>query len=163
MKKFLNNKIPKGKGFSSGFTIVELLVAIGIASTLLGFTTINLMGAQRTAITTSAAESLIADVKKQQVRAMNGVSGSSGVHFESDGYTLFQGTAFDPNNPLNLFVELSGNLVSSTFPNNTLVFLPISGEIDNFSETANTIVLQASGGSGQIITVNRYGVITGVE
>ena len=144
-----------------GFTLIELVVVMGIFTTLLGISTINLSGAQLRSSLNSAVEVFVTDLKSQQLRSMvgeddgGGSAQSYGVHFESDSYTLFEGVAYSPVDPNNFQVNLPGN--TEFFPiNSDLIFAIGSGEIA--SDTIVTI-RRNSGGGQKEININRYGVV----
>lgn len=145
-----------------GFTLIEILLVISITGILFGLTTIGLIKAQSTTSVRASEEMLIADLKSQQAKAMNGTdnAGSFGVHFSSNNtYTLFQGVNFDPDSPANSPVSVDGNISIS---GNDIIFLPVSGAVKDFLETAvpTIIVTNATGSEQKTIKLNRYGVIT---
>ena len=54
--------------------------------------------------------------------------------------------------------------LTSTFPNNQILFEKGSGEVVGFSPSANTITLtDEDTGETTVITINKYGVITSVN
>jgi type II secretory pathway pseudopilin PulG len=156
---------------SRGFTILELLVIMGITSILVGIVTINLLKVQHNTSVSSAVDTLIADIKGQQIKAMNGAQASSngdyGIYFDPTHtkYILFHGTTYVPADSSNFPVVLESSIsVSSTFPNSIVVFSKPSGEVANFLSPNNTITLTNTAGSEQaVITVNRYGVVTQIQ
>jgi prepilin-type N-terminal cleavage/methylation domain-containing protein len=140
-----------------GFTLVELLLAIGIAGILLSLTTIGLLNAQRTTSLVTAEESLIADIKSQQIKAMNGIQGSGnfGIHFASTNtYTLFQGSTFGGASSTSP-VSLDDNI---TLSGSDVIFSKVSGEI---TTPATITVTNTANGTSKTIQMNKYGVITG--
>ena len=150
----------------AGFTLVELLISIGIASLLLGLTTINLLNVQHNTSLTAALEKLNADMKSQQIKAMNGAGGggSFGVHLASNTYILFRGASYNPNDTTNSPVSLDSNiLLSSTFSGDTIVFDQRTGEVCPLT-CANTITVRNTSGLEQkTITLNRYGITTDIH
>ncbi len=153
--------------FRKGFTLIELLVAIGIFSTLIGITSISLFSAQRKSYLSASVDIFIADLKSQQLRAMVGEEDSSGnaadygVHFETTTYTQFRSTYGTSN----FVFSLPGSTrVITTFPSAQIIFLKGSGEISGYSDGLNTVTFQdTNDGSQKIVTINRYGVVTGVN
>lgn len=147
----------------NGFTLIELLLAMSIIGILFGLTTINLLGAYRSTSVATSEEMLIADLKSQQAKAMNGTDsgGSFGVHFSipaDNTYTLFQGPSFDSTSLTNSPVSVSDSI---SFSGSDVVFLPVTGEVYDFDATPPTItVVDTTGGSGpKTIQLNRYGVV----
>ena len=155
----------------SGFTFIELIVAMGVFATLVGLATVHLLGGQRTSSLTATTDTLIADIKEQQIKAITGdtAAGSQssyGVYFGPGQYVLFAGGTYNPTDSTNAVIPLDSNVVfaSINFPNTSVVFASGSGEIVNFSSQAHTVtLLQVHSGEGKTIDINRYGVITSVN
>jgi type II secretory pathway pseudopilin PulG len=149
-----------------GFSLAELVLALGILSIIFGFIIINLGRVTRTTSVLTSAEVLISDLRIQQEKAMNGVnsdtsSSSFGIFFEEDQYTLFTGSVYSASDPANAVVVLPENItISNTaFPQDTIVFDARSGEVNAYSESQNSVTLSNSMGIEQkTVTVNKYGV-----
>jgi prepilin-type N-terminal cleavage/methylation domain-containing protein len=149
-----------------GFTIVELIITMGIFAIITSFVTINLLSAQHSATINTTTTTLIADLKQQQTKAMVGdTEGRSstdqyGIHFDTDKYVLFHGT-YNEGDSTNFEVKLEGSL---SFTNITglgnIIFSKGSGE----SYGLSSIVLSDSTTNRQkTITINVYGVISNVD
>lgn len=157
----------KNEKRQSGYTLIELIVVMGILTVLFGFTTINLGGVTRLTSVNETVDMLIADIRNQQAKAMtgsgDGTSGSSyGIYFQTDRYTLFRGTTYSSQNTTNFTVELDQNLnfVNDTFPNSTLIFLQTSGEISGYAAGNATIAIGNTAGNEQkTIRVNQLGTV----
>jgi type II secretory pathway pseudopilin PulG len=149
---------------SGGFTLVELLIIIGLFTILSSFAVINLIRPQTKANLDSTLTPLISDVKEQQLKAMIGDGGGAsasayGIYFESNKYTLFKGSSYTPGDANNFVVSTQGNTtISDTFVSNQVVFGQRSGEVVSFSASGNTITLTSSGDS-KTITVNALGSV----
>lgn len=155
-----------------GFTLVELIIVMGIILMLSGFATLNLVKQQETTSVNSSVDVLVSDMGSQQTKAMAGVKGdlsnntSFGIYFQSDRYVLFRGTTFSPTDSANFTVLLDENIVFSDikFPNNTIVFRVRLGEVSGFTAGSNSITIQnISGLEEKTVTVNRYGVVTNIN
>lgn len=155
-----------------GFTLPELMIVFGITSMLFGIVTFNFIRFQGSTSKQSNINVLISDMKSQQLKAMLGntegrsANDSYGIYFLSDKYILFHGTSYDSLDNANFPVDLPPdiNIQSTTFPDNTIVFTKISGEIFGFSEGANTITIRALNiNEDSVVSLNRYGVITGTN
>lgn len=147
-----------------GFTLIELIVVLGVLSTLTGLSYLTLFGRIQQTDVTSVVVSLIADLRSQQVRAMSGEqtngSGSYGAHLDTNQYVIFSGSTYSANDPRNTAFPVSGAHLSTTFAGGHVVFSPGSGEITGFSPSANAItVTSVEGGSAKTIRLNRYGVV----
>ncbi len=157
----------KNKRRQSGYTLIELIIVMGILIILFGFTTINLSGVARLTSTSEAVDLLTADIRSQQTKAMtgsgDGTSGSSyGIYFQTDRYTLFRGATYSSQNTTNFTVELDQNLnlANDTFPNSTLIFLQSSGEISGYAAGNSTITIENTAGNEQkTIRVNQLGTV----
>lgn len=144
---------------NAGYTLVELLMAMTIIGILFGLTTISLVNVQRSTSVAASKEMLIADLKSQQTKAMNGTEGGGGfgVHFDSNNtYTLFQGTIFNPASTTNSPVSVDDNI---SFSGNDIVFSSVNGEIQGFSTPPTITVANTAGPEQRIIRLNRYGVV----
>jgi prepilin-type N-terminal cleavage/methylation domain-containing protein len=116
---------------SNGFTLIEILLTISlftIATTLL---LVNITRPKGIADIQSTENLIYAGIKEAQSQAMAGPTGSYGVHFEQDRFTLFEGSTYSPGDPNNLETTLNTNLTieSISFPGGDLVFTQISGEV----------------------------------
>jgi|SRR3990167_10250334 len=154
-----------------GFTLVELSIVFAIIAFLFGFITFNLANVQKTTSINTAIDKLVSDIKSQQIKAMagsgsNGTGQSFGIYFQPDRYTLFVGTTYSSTNSSNFIIILDSSIefTDSTLPNNSLVFLRQSGELNGFTDGMNTIAIQNIQGSGKkTITVNKYGAIIRID
>lgn len=154
-----------------GFTFAELIVVLGIGVILFGITSITLFRAQRSTKLTATTQTLISDLNRQQSKAMVGategreVSDSYGVYVSINSYMLFHGSSYVAGDPANFTVSLdAGTTITTTLPGSTVVFSKGSGGLSAFVSGANTITLTSvDGNDHQTITLNRYGVIVGVN
>lgn len=135
-----------------GFTLIELLLVMGVFAVLSAFAVISLNRPQTQSALDGTAYTLIADLKNEQLKAMTRSSGSFGLQFNAQSYTLLND---------NFTVTLDTNLsLSTTFPSSQLVFSRLSGEVSGFVNGSNTITLTNTASSeSKTITVNRLGVI----
>ena len=152
----------------AGFTIIELLLTLGIIALLSTFTTVALIRPQIKASVDTTATTLVADVKQQQLKAMVGdsedlaSSQTFGIYFEGNRYTLFRGSTYVAGDPNNFIVNLDTNIniTDITFLGNTLVFNKRSGEVAGFLPGQNSLVVKSTISSEQkTVTINRYGAI----
>ena len=155
--------------FQKGFTLVELLVVMGIIATLIGLSTVSLLRTQHNATVSSAVDQLVSDLRVQQTKAMTGSkdttgnSNSYGIHINANSYTLFQGIT-DPGDATNFAVNLEGITFTTNLPSNINVFARQSGRFSNYVSGTYTITVANSYGTEQkILTVNKYGVITNIQ
>lgn len=150
--------------FSRGVTLIELIIVLSIMITLLGVAVIGLSSVQRTASIDTASESLIADLREQQIKAMNGATGgdssahSFSVHFDSSQYVLFRGTIYSSSDASNYIVTL--NNLRFENPGTDVVFSKRTGEIG-----APLIIDLRDIPTNKLrrIHLNKYGVVNQVE
>lgn len=155
----------------SGVTLIEVLVVIGILLTLIGMASISFLPFRSKSTLDTAITTLISDTKSQQIKAVagdtegRGTNDNYGIHFETNSYTLFHGSIFNPLDSSNFTVALNDGIqLESTFPSSQIIFSIKSGEIISFSETQNSVTLEDTvEGSSKTVNVNRYGVITSVN
>ncbi len=146
-----------------GYTLVEMIVVLGILAVLMSLASINLIGVQRKSYLDKSLEILLSDMKHQQAKAMHqqGLDEHTfGIYFGESEYVLFQGNAYDAQDPTNFTVPLEGELIFSnvTFANSELIFESGSGEIRDFIEGNSTIIIFESTNSVEI-TLNKFGVV----
>ncbi len=154
-----------------GFTMTEIIVALAVTVMLFGFTTVRLLNVQEKPQLSTVVDTLISDLKSQQLRAMTGDSGggssnlSYGIIFSQSGYTLFRGSIFSPSDSYDFTVNvLSPITITTTLPGGSIVFDKGGGEVVNYSSNGNTITVTNSANSEKkTITVNSLGNITGVQ
>lgn len=150
-----------------GFTLTELMVVLGIMAALLSLVTINLLKPQVTTSTTGAVNSLVADLRQQQIKAMMGegapgVASASGVFFDSTSYTLFSGDSYSPNDVNNYRVDLATNMEFSdvTLPGSSVIFALLSGEIVGFTQGATSVKIgHDASADKKTVELNKYGVV----
>lgn len=151
----------------SGFTLIELIIVIGIVAVLLTITTVSLLSVQTHASLNTVSAQVLTDIKSQQLKTMTGETEGSGtisaygIYFQSTGYVLFRGSAYSPADPANFVITLDSPVTLSTaFPSSTLVFTPGSGEITGYSPGLDYVTLTGVTSSEvKTLQFNRYGVL----
>jgi type II secretory pathway pseudopilin PulG len=155
-----------------GFTIVELLVCIGVIVAIMTLVLPNMLTPQRQSAFAETITSLASDLREQQLKAMlrdgsvPGNPGCYGIYFDTHRYVLFRGTAYSPSATDNFAIDLDPqiNFTNISFPNSQIVFNPGSGEAGNFiSDTYTVTIGDASENISNIITVNSYGTATQIN
>ena len=153
---------------SSGFTLVELLLVMGIIGILISISSLLLLNLIPKASFTTQSEVLISQIRQQQLKAMTGYtegfdeSDYYGIHFQDHSYSIFKGQDYDPQDPNNYVVGVEEpNQLSTTFPNQQVIFIPGSGEIFGYLFGQNSITLSNSNTKESLtISLNKYGVTT---
>ncbi|HSW80200.1 MAG TPA: prepilin-type N-terminal cleavage/methylation domain-containing protein [Candidatus Saccharimonadales bacterium] len=149
----------------SGFTLIEFLVVIAISAILLALLTLNLGKVQETSSVTSSADTLMNDIKSQQIMAMAGDKGSAssqqpqGLHIQSNSYVLYAGSSYNSGDTNNFTINISPYTISTTFPSSNLLFQKGDGMVSGFTAGSNTITITRYG-SSKTITVDKYGALS---
>jgi prepilin-type N-terminal cleavage/methylation domain-containing protein len=150
----------------SGFTLVELLVVVAIIAVLFGISVVSLGQPQSNTNAQDATETLVADIKNQQLFAMVGTTGTAaaqqpaGLFIQSGQYTLYTGASFVGSDNYNYVVTApTSTTFSTTFPSGLLLFNKGAGDINGFVNGSNTITITTPGRT-RTITINRYGAVT---
>jgi len=132
-------------------TISELIVVMAISLTLFAIGGVAFIKPQQKANIDSVVNTLIADIKSQQTKAMLGDTNSDyTIHFEVDSYTLD-----------NFTVSLDTNvkITNISFSNQDLIFQKGSGEV-NFVSGQNSLTIENESGDGSVqISINKYGAV----
>lgn len=151
---------------TQGFTLIEILVVLGLVAILFGLSAINLGQPQTTASLDRTLDALLADIKGQQILAMSGDGAGTtsqqphGLYIGAASFTLFAGNVYDAGDTRNFTENVASNVsLSTTLPGNALLFAKGTGEVNGFTTGNNTITL-ASGTQTRVITINRLGAIT---
>ena len=96
-----------GVFFSHGFTLIELIISIGIIGMLSTITIVNFKAAQRSREIKNVAETLVSDLRRAQAMTLSGsrlsdgriARGGYGIFFDpsASSYTLFAEKPFCPD------------------------------------------------------------------
>ena len=123
-----------------GFTLVELVVTIGIFAILATLSSVNFFSTYSQSNLGAAEDVLIADIKTAQSNAMAGAS---------------EVTWDQSITPLPSEITLT-----TTFPCSHIIFAPVSGEILGYVSGQDTITL-TSGTDTRTLRLNQYGTLIG--
>jgi len=145
-----------------GFTLIEMIVVMAVGVVIITTTTVLLLSGQRQVVKLSAEEQILSDIRSAQVKAMTGNSGGGayGIYFGTDAYTLFKGVSYNASDPINFVVTLDNNVnLTTTFAGSNVVFLAVSGEINNYVSGADTVtIIDSTDNTERVIHFNKYGV-----
>lgn len=150
----------------AGFTLIEVVLTVALVGGLCAISFVSLGKPQTTASLSGAVDTLVADLKSQQLLAMTGNQGGAssaqpqGIFIQSNQYTLFAGTAYDSQDEHNFTLTPGQGLsFSTTFEDSAVSFVKGSGEVEGFVDGDNTITVQKNGDS-RTVTLNRFGMVT---
>lgn len=149
------------KGFiaSAGFTLVELLVSIGILVIIFAIVSINISPIPSNTLQNASLDTLVSDIRSQQTLAMT-TGSPHGIHFESGNYTLFSGATYTQGSVGNFVINLDSGIVLTnlTFPNSTVVFLAGSGDISGYIPNQDSFTLGSTvTNKFTLVKINKYG------
>src|SRR5437763_1402091 len=111
-----------------GFTLVEVLIIMGILAILFTISSLNLSNTVPQTALSNATDLLVADLKQQQLSAMTGntegqaINSNYGIYFTNEKYTLFQGSTYSIGNTSNFDVRLDDINTSTTASGSIIVF-----------------------------------------
>ena len=153
------------------FTLIELIIVIGIVSIFLSIIIVNLLKPVSTSSFATTLDVLVSDLRRQQLKAIQGDSNGTpglnfhGIYFSSDNYVLFSGPAYQPADPGNIIVPLNPALRFSfiNLTNSEIVFASGSGESANFTPPATSgdlSLVDIQSGLSKVIVINQYGVVS---
>jgi|SRR5579859_160302 len=152
---------------SAGFTLIEILVVVGIFLVSFSIAALTIYQPQGKASLSTTVVSLVSDLQHQQLKSMLGESEGAttaqtfGIHFESATYTLFRGSTYSSSDSDNFVVNLGQNVIFSnvTFPSSQVVFNRLNGEVSGFNTGQASVTIQNTvSNEQQTVTLNKYGV-----
>ena len=150
LPKLLANKIS-----TRGFTLIEILVVSAIISVLAGAGLLMGFDVYRSYSFHSELNTIVTILEKARSRSLANINQlPHGVHFDSEGFTLFEGRIFDSASPSNVFISKGGS--ADVQASADVVFTQLSGEVD---ETAEIQVVDSNSSRSFTITVNEEGRI----
>lgn len=128
-----------------GFTVIELMVSMGILAILFALTMINLGRLPSSSSQAATIDVLTSDIRSQQTESMAG-NLVSGIHFGTTSYTL---------TPSNFVVNLDPGLsfTDISFPGENLNFSAGSGE----TTAGSFSIVNDQINQTKVININKYG------
>ena len=151
-----------------GFTLVEIVIVMGMMSILYMLSTQSLFRGIRSATLSEVTNQLHRDMRELQFRAMQGKASQSGatvdysIRFESDRYIFYPGSVYVSENTENRVVPLDSSMqfTDISIPNQTIIFARLSGDIRNFTSGFDSVTLSDTSLQESIrIRVNERGVV----
>lgn len=147
--------------FQHGFTLIELLVVMGMMTILLAISVVAISRPQAETSVQTVTTTLVADLKDQQLLAMEGDSGvqanaqAHGIRIVATGYTLFIGSTFiNSTDQFNINFPPGISAGSATLPLD-IIFASRSGETAGVS----SLLIQDRSGDTSTLTMDRLGAI----
>ena len=140
-----------------GFTLVELLVVMGMSMILL-----SIGGLSLAAVRSGSQIDLIASEVRSEMMRVQSETGNgfpSGMYFETDRYVYFEGASYTEGALTNEESTLPSGVTFSeiVFPSATVQFDNVTGNPLNFVSPYQVVV--TDGSSSRTVSVNAWGVI----
>lgn len=132
-----------------GFTLLEIIITLGIATILLGIPFFYYWGTLRTDMLLGITREVISKVYESKTdtiagKSLDGQNATSfGVHFEQGYYVKFAGTSYNPTASTNEQSDLPPGIIFSqiSLPQGNIMFAPLTGNVSNYNQTLNTLVI----------------------
>jgi prepilin-type N-terminal cleavage/methylation domain-containing protein len=146
-----------------GFTLIEVLVVLGIFALVSGFSLVIGMESYQSDSLADDQATLVSALQKARSQAMSAVcigntctSGvPHGVHITAKQLVIFQGAAYDPNDDSNDYIPLQ-DAALTTSGLSDVVFAEYSGDSNTpgnivITDTAGHLATTSIGADGQIL------------
>ncbi|MDD4988825.1 MAG: prepilin-type N-terminal cleavage/methylation domain-containing protein [Candidatus Pacebacteria bacterium] len=146
------------ESFQKGFTLVEILVVVGLFGIILGLSLPVGVDFYRSYLFRSEKSMLVSVLQKARSEAMNNIDETThGVHIDDKGYTIFRGEFFNEGSISNEFIAKNPSIAVST--STDIIFEQLTGDpVPPFGggEATTTIT---DGIHTEVITINNEGRI----
>lgn len=130
---------------NKAFTLIEILITLGILTILLGMAVYWYGSARSSALLNTTTDSIVSALESAKNNALAGKNGQSyGVRFATSSYTTFVGTSYSAGSATNVTYPIDNSLTLTetiSDPNNIIVFDRLTGAANT---TATVTVSQIS-------------------
>jgi prepilin-type N-terminal cleavage/methylation domain-containing protein len=144
---------------SKGYTLIELLVSMGILAILFTLVTLNISPLPSNTLQVTNLDTLLADIKSQQSLAMS-TNSSYGVRFETSSYTLFKGASYSQGLFANTVISLDSGIVffNVRFPSSAIIFSPGTGDVTGYTAGSDSFTIKSTvTNKSTVIRINKNG------
>lgn len=144
---------------NKGYTLVELLLVMGIMTILLSIGSLSFAGIRNANQLDFIAAEVRSELMRAQTRSANG--NPSGVYFEAGRFVYFEGNSYSEGAVGNQeYTMPSGlSLASITFVGQTAQFDQVTGQLLTFVDPSQVTVMYGASGVFRTVSVNRWGVV----
>lgn len=144
----------------NGFTLIEIIVVVGVLMLIAGGATLLFLSTQASNQREVIVSEMMSSLRESQMRAMNGESQSEfGVYFEANRYVEFQGTSFVEGQEGNIVNLLSAGVTIQNVGFNGADYVyyeRLTGET-NYEGSVDVVVIGIAG--AKRISINKLGVV----
>ncbi len=138
---------------SAGFTIIELLVVMGILGMLASLGLLVSLDFYRSYAFNSERDTVIVLLQKARSQSLANINQlPHGVHFEPSGYTLFQGAVYKAGDVTNTVFPADSHIANTGITN--IIFEQLSG---NIISGVGTLTLDDNSHRQTQISINSLG------
>jgi len=146
-----------------GFSLIEILIVVGILAFLIGAVLVIMNSFQRGKVLDSAAEEIINSLRLAQSRTLASEGASSyGIYFENNKFTLFKGNFFNAALPDNEIHQLPPTLIISqinlTDATSSVAFARLTGYAQSYGTIKVEMTTDAS--QNRIIYIDSSGTVS---
>ena len=148
------------KSHMRGFTMLEIMVVIGMVAIVGGFTLFVSMETFRGTNFYTDRNLLVAALQRARAQSMNNICIGTctdgqphGVHIQPDAYVVFQGSVYDPVSSINQSFSSSGLISKSSVGD--IIFSQLSG-----TTTATSTTISDQSGHSSAISISADGQIS---
>jgi prepilin-type N-terminal cleavage/methylation domain-containing protein len=148
------NSIISAKHCTNGFTLIEIIVVIGIFAILGTFGLFATLDSYRSSTLSGERASLVSILSRARANSLSNIDGlPHGVHITPTNYTIFEGSSYDTR-AVNMDQTISAsNSINHGTSTEDIIFSPLSA-----TTTQATITL-SNGVRSETIEVNSEGMI----
>jgi len=146
-----------------GFTLIEILISIGVISVLAAIAVFNFGNTRTQKILHITANNIVFALEESKSNALAGKNGENqGIYISSDSYTQFGGSTYSEGESGNVKTTIDSNIsLSTTASSNSIIFARISGDVSAVSTT--TVSITSDPTTKIEIVVGTLGDITVIE
>jgi len=136
-----------------GFTLIEILVVLGILSIIATFGYLVTMDFYKSYAFNAERDTIVAILQKARSQSLANINESAhGVHFDSEQYVIFQGSAYNSNDNFNQIIPSAFGITHSGITD--VVFFQLSGDVGS----SGSLIL-SDGKRSAVISINSEGQI----
>jgi len=147
------------KGGLKAFTVVELLVVMGIILLLYTISTLSWGKFQNEGNLDETAIQIKSFITQARMQSVNGIK--TGVYFQNNMFVLYYTDSYVAGDPKNVesLLPKEQTIVNINLPASSVTFNKITGYVINFSVPENLILKEPGTGKQRVITINKLGLV----